>query len=123
MSVSILSSRDTLSNIVFTLSFNVTFGPPSRVLCYNNNQPVAFFNARNHLNLSREVIRSQYVNSSQPDMTRVTVKVVQPFREDRFYRCEVVVEGRKNIISGTYKHLQMGPPSPNSSSTVIITGE
>ena len=90
MRVSILSSRDTVSNIVFTLSFNVTFGPPSRVLCYYNNQSIAFFNVRgDDPNLSREVIRSQYVDSSQPDMTRVTVKVEQPFREKRMYICAV----------------------------------
>ena len=33
MRVSILSSRDTDPNVVFTMSFNVTFGPPSRVYC------------------------------------------------------------------------------------------
>ena len=103
MRVSILSSRDTDLNVVFTLSFNVTYGLPSRVLCYHNKQTAAFLNSRDNPNLSREVIRSQYT-SSQPDMTRVTVKVDQPTREERMYRCEVVVEGRDNIVSGTYKH-------------------
>ena len=121
MRVSILSSRDTLSNIVFTLSFNVTFGPPSRVLCYHNKQTAAFFNSRDDSNLSREVIRSQYT-SSQPDKTRVTVKVDQPTREERLYRCEVVIEGRMGIVSGTYAYLRMGP-FPNKFSTITITGE
>ena len=123
MRVSILSSRDTLSNLVFTLSFNVTFGPPSRVLCYYNNRvPVStFFNFRDHLHLSREVIRSQYTNS-QPDITRVTVKVEQPMRVQRFYRCEVVVEGREHIGSGNYDYLRMGP-TPDRFSSVTITGK
>ena len=121
MRVSILSSRDTDPNVVFTMSFNVTFGPPSRVVCFYNNQN--FLTVRgNHPNLSRKVIRSRYT-SSQPDMTSITVKVDQPIREGRIYRCEVYVEGRKNIVSGTYAYLLMGPPSPIRSSTVTITGE
>ena len=122
MRVSILSSRDTDPNVVFTLSFNVTFGPPSRLWCYYNNPSNVFFNARDDPNLSREVIRSQYT-SSQQDMTRVTVKVEQPIKEGRLYRCVVVVEGRRNIVSGTYQLFKMGPPSLVSSSTVTITGE
>ena len=121
MRVSILSSRDTDPNVVFTLSFNVTFGLPSHVLCYHNNHPAAFFNSRDDPNLSREVIRSQYVDSSQPDMTHVIVKVDQPIREDRKYSCEVVVEGRKNIVNGTYTYLEMGPPSLYKSSICIAT--
>ena len=120
MKVSILSSRDNDPNVVFTLSFNVTFGPPSRVLCYYNNLKHAFFNSRDNPNLSREVIRSQYVTSSQPDMTRVSAKVDQPNREGSSYRCEVVVEGCEGIVSGTYAHLTIGQIR---SSTVTITGE
>ena len=70
-------------------------------------------------NLSREVIRSQYVNSSQPDMTRVTVKVEQP-REEGTYQCEVTVEGRVHIDSNTnYAHDTRG----TGTSTVTVTGE
>ena len=119
MRVSILSSRDTLSDIVFTLSFNVTFGPPSRLLCYYNNQLTAFFNARYDSNLIREVIRSQYVSGSQPDMTRVTLKVVQPIRENRTYLCEVTVEGRVNITSGVYNY----DPKNTTTTTVTVTSE
>ena len=50
----------------------------------------------------RDVIRSQYVSSSQPDMTRVIVKVDQPIREERIYFCEMIVEGQMNIVSGSY---------------------
>ena len=114
MKVSILSSRDTVSNIVFTMSFNVTFGPPSRVYCtYVGASNPLLFNVRDyHPNLSRQVIRSQYVSNTQPDMTRVTVKVNQPIRESRTYSCEVNVEGRENIASGIYSGAIDGPASP-----------
>ena len=102
MRVSILSSRDTDPNVVFTLSFNVTFGPPSRVFCRYGSTTI-LNNGRDHPNLSREVIRSQYVNSSQPDMTRVTVKEIQTIRKEGMYACQVFVEGRMNIASGTYE--------------------
>ena len=126
MKVSILSSRDTVPNVVFTLSFNVTFGPPSRVYCVyirkGQTTKIEFLNKRDHPNLSCEVIRSRYT-SSQPDTTRITVKVDQPIRERRTYRCEVYVEGCEGIVSGTYAHLKMNPPAPNSSTNVTITGE
>ena len=118
MRVSILSSRDTDPNVVFTLSFNVTFGPPSRVFCRYGSTTI-LNNGRDHPNLSREVIRSQYVNSSQPDMTRVTVKVDQPFREERTYICQVTVEGRVNIVNGFYAHDTKGSGVTN----VTITGK
>ena len=124
MRVSILLSRDTDPNIVFTISFNVTFGSPSRIYCVytriGQTTKVAFFNVRNdHPNLSREVIRSQYVSSSQSDMTRVTVKVDLPIREERTYLCEVIVEGRRNIVSGIYAHDTIGSAVTN----VTITGK
>ena len=121
MKVSILSSRDTVSNVVFTLSFNVSFGPPSRLFCnYNNNMVTILHNVRgDHPKLLREVIRSQYVDSSKPDMTRVTLKVEQP-REDRTYVCEVTVEGRTNINGNTnYAHAIKG----TGTSTVMVTGK
>ena len=118
MRVSILSSRDTLSNIVFTLSFNVTFGPPSRVFCRYGSTTI-LNNKRDFPTLSREVIRSQYVNSSQPDMTCVTVKVNQP-REEKTYECEVTVEGRVHIEGiDNYNHDTKG----SGTSTVTVTGE
>ena len=119
MSVSILTSRDTLSNIMLTLSFNVTFGPPSRVFCRYESTTVLNNKRVDDPNLSREVIRSQHVSSSQPDMTRVTVKVNQPIRVKRTYVCQVIVEGRKNIVSGTYDFLNKG----NRTTNVTVTGK
>ena len=122
MRVSILSSRDTLSNIVFTLSFNVTFGPPSRIYCVYSREYIlkkVFFDVRDSPSLSREVIRSFYGSSSQPDMTRVSVRVEQPSKKNEVYECEVTVEGRMNIVSGTYKRNKKGSGITN----VMITGE
>ena len=119
MRVSIPSSRDTISNIAFTLSFNVTLGPPSRVFCRYGSTTI-LHNVRYHPNLSREVIRSQYVNSSQPDMARVTVKVNPYFiRKNGTYACHVFVEGRVNIVNGSYDYETRG----NGTCTVDITGE
>ena len=124
MRVSILSSRDSDPNVNFTLSFNVTFGPPSRIFCNYNNKETILHNVRSddHPNLSREVIRSQYVSISQPDMTRVIVKVNQPIREERIYKCAVVVEGRVNIVSGYYGHY-IRNPWPFGITTANVTCE
>ena len=120
MRIDILSSRDTVSNIVFTLSFNVTFGPPSQVFCRYNTIPI-LSNPRDDPNLLREVIRSQYVDSSQPDMTRVIVKVVQSIRVERTYVCQVNVEGRMNIASGTYYYLAL--EKDDRITTVTVTSK
>ena len=107
------------------MSFKVTFGPPSRIWCVYikiaQTAKIAFFNARDdHPNyLSREVIRSQLVNSSQPDMTRVSVRVKQAIKEERFYECEVTVEGRDNISTGTYTRDNKG----SGLTSVTVTGE
>ena len=37
-------------------------------------------------------------------MTHVTIKVDQPIKEGRIYKCEVVIEKRVNIVSGTYHY-------------------
>ena len=118
MRISMLSSRDTTSNIEFTLSFNVSFGSPSSVFCRYESTSI-LNRKREHPKLSREVIRSQYVNSSQPDMTRVTVKEVQAIRKEGMYACQVFVEGRVNIVSGTYEPNTKG----DGVTEVNVTGE
>ena len=121
MRVSVLSPRDTISNVVFTMSFNISFGPPSRVYCVyirNGQTKTPFFDERDNPNLSRDVISSYYGTSSQSDMTRVSVRVEQLIKEERTYECEVTVEGRMNI-SGTYTHDNKGSGLTN----VTITGE
>ena len=103
---------------MFTLSFNVTFGPPSRVFCRYGSTTI-LNDKRDFPTLSREVIRSQYVNSSQPDMTHVILKVEQPKTQIRTYACQVTVEGRVNIHSSGYTHDTKG----SGDTEVMVTGE
>ena len=119
MTLSIHSSRDADPKIEYSLSFNVSFGPPSKINCSyiyeNNNQ---FFGAE-EIQLSYKVIRSQYVNSSLPDMTQVTVRLPPQPRDRRTYNCTVAVEGLVNISSGNYMPVTKG----TGSSSVKLTGE
>ena len=105
MALTLLSSRDA-SNVVFKLSFNVSFGPPSRIYCTTGMKHYNY-DRSDSIGLFREVIRSQYVNSSLPDVTHVTIQVEQ-LRKNRMYTCEVTVEGRTNIIVGPYNYESKG---------------
>ena len=124
MTLSILSSRDAVPNIAIALSFNVSYGPPSRVLCVRIGTPgpaVTFLNERDpNPKLDREVIRSRYINSTLPDMTRVTVRPGPQPREVATYTCFVHVESRINITSGIYDYDEKGMPG---STTVTVSGE
>ena len=121
MSFSLLSSRDTQSSIMFTLKFNISYGPPSAVDCrYNGNKVLLkHISRQNPSELSREVIRSHYINSSYPDMTRVTLTQTSP-RQLGTYTCTVTVEGRVNIndIAG-YNFANKG----GGTTSVSITGK
>ena len=82
----------------------------------------AFLNVRDdNTQFSRKLIRSYYGGISQPDMTRVSIKIEQPIKEERTYECEVTVEGRENIIgtSGTYTRDNKG----SGLTAVTVTGE
>ena len=101
ITLSILSSRDTGPNIAIALSFNVSYGPPSRVHCQRRNTPgasafVNIINNRESLKLFREVIRSRYINSTLPDMTRVTFRPDPQPRQVATYSCVIHVETRIN---------------------------
>ena len=68
-----------------------------------------------------EVIRSQYINSSQPDMTRLSFIQTRP-RIAATYQCTVTVEGRRNIASGSagsYDFEILG----SGTSSITVTGE
>ena len=118
MTFSILSSRDADPNITFSLSFTVSYGPPSRVSCTRDSS--VLLNTRGpDPRLTREVIRSRYINSTQPDMTRVTVRPGPQPRLGGIFNCTVIVEGRTNISSGTYAFVDKG----SGSSTLNITGK
>ena len=121
MTLSLLSSRDADPNIMFTLSFNVSFGPPSRIICYLNNTRFTHEIGRFPQPgvLDREVIRSHYVNSSQPDVTRVTVTRTQS-RVGGSYCCNVTVEGRVDLNdTNLYNYHTLG----TGSSSTTVTGE
>ena len=119
MTLSILSSRDADPNITITLSFNVSFGPPSRIRCAHNGKQL--LDARDpSLRITREVIRSRYIDSTQPDITRVTVRLYTEPRVVGVYTCTVIVESRVNIASGIYDFDPRGTPG---SSIVTVTGE
>ena len=109
MQFSLLSSRDTESNIMFTLKFTVSNGPPSGLNCdYDGNTFLKKYQSRgNPSGLSREVIRSHYINSSYPDMTRVTLTQTSP-RQPKTYTCTVTVEGRVNINNTGYDFANKG---------------
>ena len=124
MKLSLLTPRDAETNIMFTLSFTVSFGPPSEIACSLNG--AQFFSRTNSVSVSpvvsREVIRSHYINSSYPDMTRVILTQTTP-REPSTYTCTVYVTSRTNIGiagsgSGSYKIVQEG----SGTSTASITG-
>ena len=109
MKMKLLSSR-AANSIKFNLIFNVSNGPPSKISCFNGTQKVK------SSDIVREVIRSHYVNSSQPDITRVTL--TQTLTTPRPYTCTVTVEGRVNIMSGDYDFVTKG----TGVSTAMFTG-
>ena len=119
MVFTLLSCRSTDEPILYTLSFTVSYGPPSKINCfYDNVKEIHYFTREDPLGLSREVIRSRYINSSYPDMTRVTLTLTAP-RVSRSYSCTVTVEGRVNINNNNYNYSPMG----SGTASINITGE
>ena len=126
MTLSILSSRDADPNIMFRLSFNISFGLPSRIHCTRDGSTI-LGGAVHGLGrgivsgVDYEVIRSQYISSSQPDMTRLSFNQTRP-RIAATYQCTVTVEGRRNIASGStgsYDFDVLG----SGTSSITVTGE
>ena len=117
MTFSLISSRDTETNIMFTIQFTVSHGPPSTVVCNIEGLTQQHTSRWNPQVLSREVIRSHYVNKSYPDMTRVTLTLTSP-RQPRTYTCTVTVEGRVNINNVSYYF----DPKGSGTTSVSITG-
>ena len=119
MTLSLLTPRDTETNIMFTLSFIVSFGPPTEISCRRNG--IQFFSRTDSKSVSpvvsREVIRSHYINSSYPDMTRIILTRTTP-RELSTYSCTVYVTSR----TGTGSEFA-NVPKGSGTSTASITGE
>ena len=120
MTLSILSSRDADPNIMFRLSFNISFGPPSRIRCTHDGGHL--FDSYGIVSgVDYEVIRSQYINSSQSDMTRLSFNQTRP-RIGATYQCTVTVEGRENIANGSTGKYYFDALGSNTSS-ITVTGE
>ena len=120
MTLSILSSRDADPNIMFRLSFNIYFGLPSLIQCTRDSTAILQDNNQDGIasGVHYEVIRSQYISNSQPDMTRLSFTQTQP-RMKVTYSCTVTVRGRRNIASGQYDNDNLG----SGTSTATVTGE
>ena len=124
MKLSLLTPKQAVSNLDFTLSFTVSNGGPSRLRCVVGSNTLLFSETLSRgpevSQLSREVIRSHYINSSYPDMTRVSIARMGQPRAAATYTCTVYVEGRTNPANRlAYNFRQMG----NGMSTASITGE
>ena len=122
ITLSILSSRDADPNIMFRLSFNISFGLPSHIQCTRDSSTIlGGFDGHGRgivSGVDYEVIRSQYISSSQPDMTRLSFNQTRP-RIGATYQCTVTVEGRRNIASGYYDYDVLG----GGASSITVTGE
>ena len=118
ITLSILSSRDADPNIMFRLSFNISFGLPSRIQCTRDSSTI--LSGRGIVSgVDYEVIRSQYISSSQPDMTRLSFNQTRP-RIGATYQCTVTVEGRRNLFPGLkYQTDVLG----SGTSSITVTGE
>ena len=124
MKLFLTTPKEAVSNLDFTLSFTVSNGVPSRLGCVDGSNTVLFSEVGSRgpfvSALSREVIRSHYINSSYPDMTRVSIARTGQPRAAATYTCTVYVEGRINPQNGlAYNFRQMG----NAATTANITGE
>ena len=109
MQFSLLSSTDA-AQPRFTLSFNVSNGPPTVVNCTVDGNDLAIAQE----DVSREVTRALYNGTNQPDMTLVTVTTVG--RQPGVYNCTVRVAGVEN---GSSNMISLG----EASSTASISGQ
>ena len=80
------------------------------------------FNIRDDPRLTREVIRSRYISTTEPDMTRVTVRLDTQPRVGATYTCTVYVEGRGGDFIAIGTGIEIVPVK-SISTTVTVTGE
>ena len=120
MTLTLLHTRDVIPDVQFRLSFNVSLGLPSRITCTRDGTTI-INNVRGFVSgVNYEVVRPLYVNTSQPEITRVSFEELTRPRVGATYSCTVYVEGRTNIASSTsYDFDQLG----SATSTVTVTGE
>ena len=108
---------------MFKLSFNISFGLPSLIQCTRDSTNILQDINQDGIasGVHYEVIRSQYISSSQPDMTRLSFIQTRP-RIGVTYSCTVTVRGHRNIASGSsgsYDYDDLG----SGTSTATVTGE
>ena len=118
MALTLLHTRDVGPNVQFRLSFDVSLGLPSRIICTCDGTTIhsgrGFVSGVNY-----EVVRPLYVSISQPEITRVSFEQTRP-RVGATYSCTVYAEGRTNITSATsYDFDQLG----SATSTASVTSE
>ena len=119
MTLTLLHTRDVGPNVHFRLSFNISLGLPSRMICTRDSMLLklgrGFVSGVNY-----EVIRPLYVSTSQPEITRISFEEAQ-IKSAASYSCTVYVEGRTNINASatSYNFDQLG----SATSTAMIDGE
>ena len=90
------------------------------IRCVRNNKHLLDARSCTDNRITLEVIRSRYIDSTQPDITRVMVRLYTEPRVVGVYICTVIVESRVNIASGSYNFDPRGTPG---SFIVTVTGE
>ena len=110
MELHLLSSR-AADNSIFQakLTFNVSNGPPSKVVC-TYKHGTSSESTISSFQIHRELIRAHYADGALPDMTRIVLEQTI-VRRQGVYKCTVTVEGRSGIQpSNTYTRVTMGTP-------------
>ena len=105
------------------LSFIITFGLPSRMVCTRDGIDMGFKNfltgTRGQLSgVSYTVVNPWYMDNLRPPAVRISFYQSRIARTATTYSCTVYVEGRK-IFTGGYDFDQLG----NGTTTATITGE
>ena len=119
MRLTLLHTRDVGPSVQFRLSFNVSLGLPSRISSCTRDGTIIRDGRGFVLGVNYEVLRSQYISTSQPEIIRLSFDETQTSRMGATYSCNVFVEGRTNITSDAYNHDQLG----SGTSTATVTGE
>ena len=109
MKLHLLSSR-AADNSIFQaeLTFYVSNGPPSKVVCtYKHGSSSE--SKISSLQIHREVIRAHYTDDALPDVTRIVLDEQNIKGRQGVYKCTVTVEGRTGIQPGSnYQRVTMG---------------
>ena len=119
MTLTLLSTRDVISNVNFRLSFKIFFGVPSHILCTRGTSTI--FDGRGIISgLNYEIVRPLYTSNTEPQVIDASFEQLQTKTGAPYeYSCTVRAEGRKNIVSGSYNYDILG----SATSTATVTGK